>query len=804
MRKPIIKHTSLKDMKTTVSSVTSGEKGHASLRTAPGSLGIGSMERSDLLEAVLHTVQEAILVFRPVYDTEEGEIIDFTYCVINEMAVKMLPPHLHNTQLLGENLLTWFPSLKTEGIFECYVSVIKTGEPVQFVSHYHHEGFDNWFSQTVRKFRDGVIVCISDVTAERRSQFKPVGRELLESREFIERLTQTLPDMVYVYDVTTNRNVFSNRSVLDILGYENADEDLRANIYARLAHPEDQAKFEELMKKLVESSDSEIVHNEFRMKHADGDYRWLVSRSTVFKRDENGRAVQIIGILQDNTAGKKMKAELRERNEQLLDAQQLTRMGNWIFNTVTGQSNWSDQVYALFGAERKEGESTFDVLDRHVFPEDIVKIRELAGRAITQGIPYQSQYRITRADGQFRVIATMARPDHDKEGNLVLKGICQDITERWEAEEKLRRSEALLAEAQRMANLGSWEWNVGANEVLWTDELYRVFGYVPGSVKVTFEKYLEHIHPEDHDWVQNAVKGELSEEGTHSRQYRIVRPDGSIRTLLSSSRTIMNSAGDPERMVGICLDITDRMEAEEELKRKTIAIEAEKEINKKKDEFISIASHELKTPLTSLKAYVQLLEAIHSEDSNDKAKVFLSKTGVYIRRLEGLISDLLDVSKIEAGKLQFQEEVMRIDELLEESIENNRLTLTRHTIKFTNDATCYVKVDRQRIDQVLSNLISNAAKYSPKADTIEVNASADDDWVMISVRDFGMGIGKADLEKIFDRFYRVETKVGNITGLGLGLYIASEIVNRHDGKMWVESEPGKGSVFRFSLPVLKQ
>jgi PAS domain S-box-containing protein len=886
---------------------------------------VNGQEQADLLSAVLNSVEEGIIVLKPVYN-KAREITDFIFCVLNEAARKMLPPDKKDIEPVGQKMTEIVPGIKAGGVFEMYVKVIRTGEDIKTDLHYTKDGFDNWYTLSVRPFKDGVIACFSDITSRKkieqkqtenkellkraqrhskvgnyhwdtvtgsvyfsdqmyelfgiakkdqvpeqqelvacvhpddREQYarffdtllktggeftheyrvirngevawlygegyiqlqdgkflrtegflqditarKVVEEKLKEQQDFVHRLTTMLPDIVYVYDMNLGRNVYSNRSTLDLLGYTDASEDMKENVYGKLAHPDDLAELGKVMQRLMKAEEGEVVQNEFRMLHSDGNYRWLFTRSITFKRDAQDKPIQIIGVLQDITERKMMEEELTERNEQLLEAQQLTRMGHWIFNTATGISHWSDQVYVLFDTERRPGESTFDVLERHVYPEDLAKIKQLAGDAIATGTPYQSQYRITRADGEFRMISTMAKPDKNKNGELVLKGICQDITERWMAEEKLRRSQALLEEAQSLAQLGSWEWDIAANSVTWTDELYRIYGYEPQSVDVSFKRYLEHIHAEDREMVLSAVSEELASPGPHTREYRVVRNDGSVRTLMSSSRTIFGDMGQPVRIMGICLDVTDKREAEKELQKKTIDIEAGKLLNKKKDEFISIASHELKTPLTSLKAYVQLLDKLYQTEpaANPQAQSFLSKAGLYICRLEGLISDLLDVSKIEAGKLQFQEEAFDFTSMLNESVENHSLTLARHKIILNNKATAFVMADRQRIDQVVTNLISNAVKYSPRADRVEVSAYSDDENVTVSVKDFGMGIAAPDLTRIFDRFYRVENAQHNITGLGLGLYIASEIIKRHHGSMWAESEPGKGSTFYFTLPVLK-
>jgi PAS domain S-box-containing protein len=754
----------------------------------------------DLLRVLLGSVAEPMMIMKPVYSTKR-EISDFVIYLANDKMASVFP---HESGLQGKRLLKVFPALRGKGFFEAYVKVFESGKDAGKEASFNGKEGKRWFMQTIRKYEGGLVVTFEDITAAKVKVGVEASVHWTEVEQFIARLTAALPDLVYVYDISTGSIVYNNRSTLDMLGYIDPSEDPSQNIYARLAHPDDLEMLDSAMNQLGDAADGELVQNEFRLRHADGEYRWLASRSTVFKRDAQGRVMQIIGVLQDITGRKRMEQELKEKNEELVDAQAMTCMGNWIFNTATGESHWSDQVYELFGARRVPGESSFSILERHVFPEDLERIKQLAKAAIESCSHYQSTYRITRADGQIRVISTKGRAEQDKDGILVLKGICQDITEKWMADEKIRRSEALLQEAQRMARLGSWEWDIDADEATWTDELYRMYGYEPGEIKISYDTYMQHVHPDDRHVMEVSIRSTLVTQYPFHNEFRIIRKDGEERIISSAGRVITNENGKPEKMLGICLDITDRRAAEEEIHRKTIDIEAERRLNNKKDEFISIASHELKTPLTSLKAYIQLLDKLNREQAvSPQAGFFLSKAGLYVKRLEVLISDLLDVSKIESGKLQFTMEELDLHELLFESIENNRLMLPRHSVVVSKGVRVRVKGDKHRLDQVISNLLSNAAKYSPRADTIEVTAEADEHKVTIAVKDFGMGIEVSHLPRIFDRFYRAENALHSVTGLGLGLYISSEIVKRHDGRIWAESEPGNGSTFYFTLPILK-
>ncbi|MBC8032830.1 MAG: PAS domain-containing protein [Chitinophagaceae bacterium] len=227
-------------------------------------------------------------------------------------------------------------------------------------------------------------------------------------------------------------------------------------------------------------------------------------------------------------------------------------------------------------------------------------------------------------------------------------------------------------------------------------------------------------------------------------------------------------------------------------------IEDHKESERKKDEFISIASHELKTPLTSLRAYMQLLER---HEVTEPAGKFIRNSMRQLLRLEGHVNDFLDVSKISNGKLIYNISTFDFSEMLKDAVESVQQSSLNHKIIIENNEQVTIQGDRHRLEQVITNFLTNAIKYSPNAQEVIISSEHQQDHVMVSVKDFGIGIENNHLEHLFDRFYRVDNTSSRYEGLGLGLYISSEILKRHGGTFWIESEPGQGSIFFFRLPV---
>lgn len=248
--------------------------------------------------------------------------------------------------------------------------------------------------------------------------------------------------------------------------------------------------------------------------------------------------------------------------------------------------------------------------------------------------------------------------------------------------------------------------------------------------------------------------------------------------------------------------IYEQSRALNEMQKKLLEeIEFRKEAERKKDEFISIASHELKTPMTSIKGYIQLLERSVDKNDTQTVKVRLHKVQNQVEKLNLLVADLLDISKIESGKLKFNRKYFNFNKILDHIIEI--MQQANPHVKFIRKGEIHTEIfgDEMRIEQVIINYITNAIKYAPESDEVHITSEQRGDEIYFSVRDFGIGIAKDHQLRIFDKFYRVEETSERFQGLGIGLYICQEIIERHQGSIGINSEPGEGSEFYFSIPL---
>lgn len=400
---------------------------------------------------------------------------------------------------------------------------------------------------------------------------------------------------------------------------------------------------------------------------------------------------------------------------------------------------------------------------------------------ILAGQVFRSRMANRKKSGKIYYADLTITPIKNKKGQVThFVGTWKDITRHIQAEEALQQREKQYRLLFEKNPYPMWVLDGRNNAFLAVNEA-AVLSY--GYSKEEFLKlnltdlYLSHNIPK-----LKKIGSDLGSAGVW--QHR--KKDGSVIDV-EITRSTIRFKNKIARLI-LADDITDRIKEEE-----------------RKDEFISIAGHELRTPITSLKALTQILKERNETASNFETVSYLTKMDGQLNKLTRLIRELLDVSKIQAGHLELQRNEYDLIQLIREVIGDLQGSTKKHLIIVKGLVKKNVFVDRYRINQVLINLILNAIKYSPEADKMVVRISSDKNNAVVSIQDFGIGINKADQGKIFERFYRVNGPNGErFSGLGLGLYISSEIIKKHGGKIWVQSELGKGSIFTFTVPFQKK
>ncbi len=361
----------------------------------------------------------------------------------------------------------------------------------------------------------------------------------------------------------------------------------------------------------------------------------------------------------------------------------------------------------------------------------------------------------------------------------------RDITIQKEAEEQVRASEERFRLLCDNAPIGI-AISRGMNTIYVNQTFVNLFGYDSAS-ELMNTSFLELVTPECREqillYVAQRERGEVA-----PTSYEAVGLRKDCSTFILAVDVGRMSLGDDVASITFTTDITERKEAE-----------------RRKDDFLSMVSHELRTPITSVKAYTQLLQRMFEKEGKKEPALYLSKMDTQINKLTQLIVTLLDMTRLQADKLVFIEEPFDFDALVCDVVESIQRTTPQHSIVIDGSIGRDVVGDKERLGQVLRNLITNAVKYSRGTDTVRVSLSTLSEQLTVHVQDFGIGIPKHQQAKVFERFYRVyDNNDTTYPGLGIGLYVAREIITRHKGMLWVESVEGQGSTFSFSLPLQQE
>jgi PAS domain S-box-containing protein len=378
------------------------------------------------------------------------------------------------------------------------------------------------------------------------------------------------------------------------------------------------------------------------------------------------------------------------------------------------------------------------------------------------------------------------QPLRDTEGNINgILAIVDDVTEAVltrQANEQMNEQLSLAIEA---AKIGTWYINPDTKELKYNATLAWIFGY-EGDEEMTFDQAIGQVTDEYREIVINEIEKAISGNTDYDITYKQHRfNDGELIWLRSLGKVSQDIDGSYTVFSGVVMDVTEQ-----------------KRDDQRKNDFIGMVSHELKTPLTSLTALVQVLQAKAKNNSDTFFTNALDKANTQVKKMSNMINGFLNVSRLESGKIRLSKEPFSLGDLVIEMIDEAKLMMNSHEIKLIPCGSITVNADRDKIGSVLSNLLSNAVKYSPKGKTVEVKCEHDGEWAKVSVKDEGIGIKPENISKLFDRYYRVENpNQRHISGFGIGLYLCSEIIQQHNGKISVESQPDVGSTFCFTLPL---
>ena len=683
-----------------------------------------------------------------------------------------------NRNPIGKTVREAMPELEGQGLYEILDNVYNTGEAftrkemLAKLARGNAQPDNVYFNlsyQAIKNeegFIEGILVFAYDVTEQVFTK-----KKIEESEQRLRLAVESGRLGTFEIDLVNKTIIFSER-LAEIFGLDPSQKWTHQDLKDAL-HPDDVA----IRNKAHEISlQTGALFYEARVIWKNESVHWIRTSGRV--RYENKIPFRLYGTVLDITEEKEAEKKIKENEKRFITLANSIPQLAWMMD-AEGWIYWYNQRwYDYTGTTLEEMQGWGWQTVHH--PDLLEDVTERFKKAIATGEPYEQIFLLRSKEGEYRWFLTRAVPIRNEEGKILQWfGTNTDVTDQRNTENALKESE------ERFRTLAET-----LPQLVWMADAKGAYEYASG-------KWLEYsgldpkkeeswellVHTDDMQPMMKTWFKSLSTGQNYHTEARLKSKHGEYRWHIVQGEPIRNEKEEIIKWIGAFTDIHEQ-----------------KMMEQKKDEFISIASHEMKTPLTTAKAYLQLLE-MNLDEGNGQIKIFAKKANDSVERLNQLIAELLDVSKIQEGKINYNFAPFNFNELIDDTVEDMQHSSPKHIIIKTGKTDSLVTGDKDRLQQVVINLLSNAIKYSPGSKDVYINVAENAGEVKLSVKDQGIGMNKQHLQKIFDRYYRVEENATQFQGLGIGLYISNEIIHRHNGKLWAESEPGKGSTFYFTLPV---
>jgi len=700
-----------------------------------------------------------------------------------------------------------------------------------------------WLQWDISGIRNeaGKVVELQAVGRDITDRKKAEGK-LFNSQRFIEKIANTTPNLLYLLNINNQQIVYLNQQHSKFFGLSTEEIKRSGSFFTENIHPDDKKTIQEFFQQVIQAEDGEILENEFRVKNAEGEWRWLHTRDVIFSRTLEGLPEEILGTAVDITRDKELET-LRQEAEQKIHFQ--ARLLDAVHQAVIVTDLQGKVIYWNHYAEVMYGWQATEVLGRYIVGfTPAPSLQKQAAEIMTElqtGKSWSGEFWLQRRDGTTFPAIVIDSPIYNEQGEITgVIGVSIDISDRVLAEEELKRtkaeleirvsqrtaelilanrqlqhelmqrkiaeialqeelgerkraeaalkqSEALFRSLSESAPLGIFKTDAQGNCIYANPRCQPISGC--NLEEALGNGWMQFIHPDDLDSIIARWREIAGVKQEFSTEIRYCHGDGTIKVGRVKIAPILSEEGEIIGQVGTIEDITES-----------------RAIEQIKSEFISIVSHELRTPLASIRGALGLVAGGVLDDDPEAAQQMLEIAAMEVDRLSRLVNDILDLERLELHKLTLDKSWYDAATLMQQSVEALRPLAEENQITFQLE-TIYLPIwaDSDRIIQTLVNLLSNAIKFSPAGSTINLSAKDLTDRVLFQVQDQGRGIPPDKLESIFGQFQQVDASDSRTKGgTGLGLAICRNIVQQHGGRIWVDSVLGKGSTFYFTLPMPKE
>ena len=776
-------------------------------------------ELNNMITGVFNASLSGILAFTAIRNHDHF-IVDFKCISFNSAAQELL--HKTKEELTNALLVKQLPELTDGNLFQKYINTVEKGTNLQ--TEFKTAG-DKWYQLIAVKMADGFAATLTDITEQKvagqklkknynelvvvRESLKKLNtdlelkvqertQELTESEERFNQVSRATNDTIWDWSLVTN-TMWRSDNFTSMFGFELTEDTGSVGFWFEQIHHEDRKRVRD---SIYEAINTHQKHwsAEYRIKKFNGDYAIILDRGSIMQ-DENQMPYRIVGSMVDITKLSDAETKLTSSERKFRKVFDSNVIGMMFSNLETGIIEDANNAFLdMIGYTKKEMEENSFNWENLTPPEFMDVSASAAAQIKSNGMcaPFQKQY--FRKGGE-RVDVMIGSAILDEHNRQEVVTYVINITEQKRAEERRNHFQRLIKKQQ--------------------DEFYSIFKKAPALITIRRGRNLvyEFVNDAfvdfngDQDFIGKAtaevnpqtVNAELTEIEQHvmatgetyvAKTFLLQHLDP-VSNELSDYwfdfivTPVYTEEGDVDGIAFFGFEVTDLLKAQE----------ATKELMMRKDEFMSIASHELKTPITSIQGFLQLaLRISETQQSGKQLHNFIEKANRQLGNLTSLVNDLLDVTKVQAGKMQFNFSEFNVKDIVHECVGDLQQT-EDHQIEIQHVDNIQIHADKHRIEQVINNFLSNAIKYSPNNKRTFVYTEKIGEQLRITVKDFGIGIPADKINEVFDRFVRVHDTSSMISGLGLGLYISSEIVKRHGGTIGVNSVENEGSEFWFQIPL---
>jgi PAS domain S-box-containing protein len=755
------------------------------------------------LESIFNNIDEALLIVTPA-----GELVYFN----NEAE------HIHEKLgiklITSKNIFEIFPPEVSKRVSDAFQEVKKTKEILRVVSERKLDNGTTFFAEIsyIPTVEDGTIthinILVRDVSVGKIFERKITGMAT-ELRNLIDQA-----NAVIIGTDTRGYITDWNRHTRALTGY--TKNDAFTQKFTELLQAEvDRPEFDIIFQQVLDGAPKLNIEVPVLSKNGE---KLFLSLSATARFNSTDQIIGVIFVGQDVTVQRKIEKELKFAHERLLFHLENAPLGFIEWNSKLEPTFWTRRAEEIFGWSEKDFIASGRTGYSQVYIEDQPWVNKIAEQLLSGELERNNiQHRNIRKDGTVIWCEWFNSVLKDSTGQVVaMMSLVQDITER-------KKNELSLKEAQLLAHLGNWEMDLRTKKVMWSEETFNILGFSINTDTPTLNAYLDTVHPDDREKVVSIISFTTQTFKPQSFYHRIIR-HGVERSLFITSKYEFDTSQKPIRLYGTMMDVSNITEKERQLQqaveeleayKKTLeikvqerttelmlALKKEKDVVEMKSRFVSIASHEFRTPLSSIQHATNYIRKHKKWTTDNDLTSKLNDIERQSKHMMFLLDDVLTYGKSEAGKIQLVTSTIDLKEFLEKIIEDvGHTTKNTHAIRLSlNSSAEKFETDEKLLRNVLINLLTNAIKYSPGQQSVDLTVDSNQYTLNFIIRDSGIGIPVDEQDRIFEAFVRGRS-VENIQGTGLGLSIVKKAVELLGGTIDLESEVGKGTVVTVAIRI---